>query len=350
MHSEHDLSYFCSNPALRHVWHPIARSEDIDAGPLGRTVLGTPIVVFRDQKGAPACLPDTCPHRQASLARGTVTQGRISCSYHGWEYDGTGRCTAIPSGGPGGRIPDAAHIRPHHARERYGLIWVSLDAPAVDIPASPYEDSPAYRRLNTSVDVWKTSCSRLVDNLMDISHIPYTHIGTFGAASAKEVPPYAMEMLPDGFYGYVYDVRSSNPEIAYTASGQSVDVVERRMTTGYVLPFTVRSTVAYNNGLEHNIYLLSTPIDDVSLYFTFVVWRNEHEIPEEEVLALDHAIAAEDKRQLEAIAGPLPLTSGLVSVAADRAQLAWRRDFRSLLEKGVEHLAAATRMTAEVGR
>ncbi|MEV6948930.1 aromatic ring-hydroxylating dioxygenase subunit alpha [Streptomyces sp. NPDC051172] len=348
MPPKEDISYFSSNPVLRHFWHPVAQSEDIEAGPLARTVLGTPIVVFRDSAGNPACLPDICPHRQAAMSRGTVTAGRIACPYHGWEFDGTGRCMRVPSAGPDDVIPTSAHIQPYHARERYGLVWVALADPVADLPASPYDDDPRYRRLNTPVDVWQVSCSRLVDNLMDISHFPYTHPATLGVGSEKVVPPYSMQMLPDGFCGYIYEVRSSNPEIAHTASGQSSDVVERRMTTGYALPFAVRSTVAYSSGLEHNLYLLSTPIDDVSCYFTFIVWRNDDgSIPPEDVLAFDHAIAAEDKRQMEAIAGPLPLVSGLVSVAADRASLAWRRDFRSLLEKGIGHMTAS-QLTAGV--
>lgn len=46
-------------------------------------------------------------------------------------------------------------------------------------------------------------------------------------------------------------------------AGPVTGVAERRMTTGYVRPFTVGSTVTRHTGLEHNIYLLSTRIDDV---------------------------------------------------------------------------------------
>lgn len=67
------------------------------------------------------------------------------------------------------------------------------------------------------------------------------------------------------------------------------------------------------------------------------------------MFAFDFAVAAEDKRQREAVPGPLPLDVNLVSVAADRASLAWRRDFRSLLEQGIEH-PQATRATTEAGR
>ena len=79
------------------------------------------------------------------------------------------------------------------------------------------------------------------------------------------------------------------------------------MSSGFNLPFTVRSTVAYETGLEHIIFMLSTPIDDVTSYFTFVIWRNDDfSVSAEEVIQFDRAIGAEDKRMLERIPGVLP--------------------------------------------
>ncbi len=74
------------------------------------------------------------------------------------------------------------------------------------------------------------------------------------------------------------------------------------MTTGFNLPFTVRSTIRYETGLDHLILLCSTPIDDVTSYFTFVIWRNDDfSVPAEEVIAFDRAIGAEDKAMLERV-------------------------------------------------
>ena len=88
------------------------------------------------------------------------------------------------------------------------------------------------------------------------------------------------------------------------------------MTSGFSLPFVVRSTIRYDTGLEHILLLLSTPIDDVTSYFTFVVWRNDDfSVSAEEVIRFDLAIGAEDKRMLEQLDGVLPLDqTTLVSV------------------------------------
>ena len=105
------------------------------------------------------------------------------------------------------------------------------------------------------------------------------------------------------------------------------------MSTGFHLPFVVRSTIHYEDGLDHLILLCSTPIDDTTSLFTFVVWRNDDaSVPAEEVIAFDRAIGAEDKEMLERIPGVLPLDQGAtVSVQADRASVEWRRRLAALI-------------------
>jgi hypothetical protein len=146
------------------------------------------------------------------------------------------------------------------------------------------------------------------------------------------VPTFEIRSLDDDFAGYAYDVEVAN-DAGRVASGLAADVVTRRMTTGFQLPFTVRSTIRYETGLDHIILLCTTPIDDVRSYFTFVIWRNDdHSVPAEEVIAFDRAIGAEDKRMLERVPGVLPLApTATVSVQADRASVEWRRRLADLL-------------------
>jgi hypothetical protein len=146
-----------------------------------------------------------------------------------------------------------------------------------------------------------------------------------------------LEALDGGWFGYRYEVRANNTDLGTLASGQAADVVERAMSSGFHLPFDVRSTIRYDNGLEHILLLLSTPIDDVTAYFTFVVWRNDDfSVSAEEVIRFDLAIGAEDKRMLEQLDGVLPLDqTTLVSVQADKCSVEWRRRL-------VEHMSRSS--------
>ena len=119
----------------------------------------------------------------------------------------------------------------------------------------------------------------------------------------------------------------SESDLGTLASGQTSGVVNRAMSTGFHLPFDTLSTIRYETGLEHVLLLLSTPIDDVTSYFTFVVWRNDDfSVSAEEVIRFDLAIGAEDKRMLQLLDGVLPLEqTALVSVQADKCSVEWRR-------------------------
>src|SRR5438874_7902679 len=41
-----------------------------------------------------------------SLSRGVVSSDCITCPYHGWHFDGAGRCVQIPSLGASAHLPD----------------------------------------------------------------------------------------------------------------------------------------------------------------------------------------------------------------------------------------------------
>ena len=173
----------------------------------------------------------------------------------------------------------------------------------------------------------------MVDNFLDITHFPYVHSGTFGAGQETKAPNITLEYLDDDFFGYRYDVLAANPEEAKTTSGSDEETVERSMTSGFNLPLTVRSTITYRSGLEHVILLLSTPIDETSSYFTFVIWRNDDfSVPAEEVISFDRAIGEEDRVMLEKLKGAMPLgKTALVNVQSDKATVEWRRQLLELI-------------------
>src|SRR6188768_2520237 len=110
---------------LTRFWYVACESAELrsNEAPLARTVLGVPLVLFRGANGKAAALLDRCPHRNVPLSLGRVVAGgRLECAYHGWQFEGGGRCTHIPGLlGPEGkerRAPAAA------VREQDGFVWV----------------------------------------------------------------------------------------------------------------------------------------------------------------------------------------------------------------------------------
>ncbi len=320
-------------PVLVDYWYPVARSVELAPGPTAVRLLGRDYVMWRGTDGSITAAPDRCPHREAPLSCGSVTDGTVECMYHGWRFGSDGRCVAIPSSGPDAAIPPKAHLAAIHAAERYGLVWLCPGTPAAGIPEICHDADPAFRRINTPVEVWRVSATRMADNFLDISHFPFVHQGTFGLAQETRVPPIEVGELDGGWTGYVYEVQVRNDDLGRAVSGLAAPVLTRQMSSGFALPFAVRSTIRYETGLEHILLLLSTPVDDTTSLFTFVVWRNDDfSVSAEEIIRFDLAIGAEDKAMLEKVPGVLSLSnSDTVSVQSDRPSVEWRRRLAHLV-------------------
>lgn len=318
-----------SNPVLRTRWYVVADASSVTSGaPLGVTLLGDRYVLWRGDDDRLAAAPDRCPHREAPLSLGSVNNGCLECPYHGWTFDPDGACVGIPSAGPDTPIPSAAALQLLPVRERYGLIWLCPGTPAGEPPTIAQDDDPSFRRVTAPVETWAASATRMVDNFCDVAHFPFVHAGTIGPETDPVVAPVHVEPLDADFVGYRYTV-----DVRDDRGGH----VRQRMSTGYHLPFVVRSTTHFESGPraghDRILLLCTTPIDEVTSLFAFVSWRNhDHELTDDEFLAFDRAIGAEDRAMLERIGGVLPLDpSATVSVRADRLSVDWRRRLVALL-------------------
>jgi phenylpropionate dioxygenase-like ring-hydroxylating dioxygenase large terminal subunit len=321
-------SVICASTRLRDEWYVVADDAELRRGPWPVRLLGERFVVWRDDAGAVLAARDRCPHREAPLSIGTVEGDRLVCAYHGWAFGRDGTCLAVPSSGPGAAIPSSAALDLLPVRVAYGLVWLSPGAPRGEPPSIPEDADPSFRRLNAGTEVWATSVTRMVDNFCDVAHFPWVHPVTLGVAVEPHVEPFSVEALDDDFTGYRYAVDVDN------AAGARV---HQTMTTGFALPFTVRSTTHFDSGPDAGsdriLLLCSTPVDAVTSLFTFVVWRNAADgVDDDDQLAFDRAVGAEDRAMLEQLAGELPLDpSTTVNVRADRLSVEWRRRLQRLV-------------------
>lgn len=167
---------------LPRFWYVACLSSQLRTRrPLARTVLGTPLALFRDGAGQAAALLDRCPHRNVPLAIGKVDGGQIRCAYHGWQFDASGSCRAVPGlcGEPADRRARAATAFP--TRERDGFVWVWPDpdsAPEEDPFAFPAVDDPAYSTVRRSFTV-SGSLHAALENTLDVPHTAFLHGGLF---------------------------------------------------------------------------------------------------------------------------------------------------------------------------
>jgi phenylpropionate dioxygenase-like ring-hydroxylating dioxygenase large terminal subunit len=181
---------------LASQWWPLATVDEFAAGkPLARQLCGVPLVLFRDAAGAPAVLHDRCPHRHAPLSRGQVCEGELACSYHGWRFDGAGRCTRVPGvDGAGSRTPLVPALPTCVA---HGLVWACAgpDA-ALAQPIAPSVSAGVDAFF--MVDTVRCGIAEAAENFLDASHTPFVHAGWIRRDSRRQTIKAEVRRLPDG--------------------------------------------------------------------------------------------------------------------------------------------------------
>jgi phenylpropionate dioxygenase-like ring-hydroxylating dioxygenase large terminal subunit len=187
-----------STQAWRRCWHAVALSSEVGDEPVTVKLLDESWVLVRlGEAGDVSAFVDRCPHRLAPLSAGTVDDGTLRCGYHGWVFDGSGRCLEIPALGPDARVPPRARATAAAGvQERYGLVWIAPDEPVCGLHEFPeWEAGPerGFDRIWSSVVRTPVSAAQLVDNFLDASHFPFVHGATFGVDEAARVVDRGIE-------------------------------------------------------------------------------------------------------------------------------------------------------------
>jgi phenylpropionate dioxygenase-like ring-hydroxylating dioxygenase large terminal subunit len=180
-------------------WYPAIASKDLSADQPARVqMLGQQFVLFRDANGQPCCLSDTCVHRGGALGQGKMRDGNVACPYHGWRFDGSGRCVQIPSMGADAKVPARAKVDAYPVEEKYGIIFAFLgDLPEAERP--PLMECPEYgtEGWRANLIIFDVSCSyeRSIENGMDPAHNEFVHPthGYHGEREDFAVPEIELE-------------------------------------------------------------------------------------------------------------------------------------------------------------
>jgi len=196
------------------AWYPVAYLDDLDpANPSAFTLLGVDLVLWFDRSsGSWRAFADVCPHRLVPLSQGRLNAaGELECPYHGWSFNGSGRCTAIPQATDGQSIGQRSHCRSYATAAAQGLLFVfSGDAAAAaeaPLPLVPVlqEQPGGWADGWTVQDTFRDlpmDALTLLENVLDVSHVPFTHHATVGRR--ENAGPVELELTafgPSGFTG-----------------------------------------------------------------------------------------------------------------------------------------------------
>lgn len=88
-----------SLPLAPRSWYCIGSLRDVTRAPMRFELPGGQrFVAFRAPGSPVAVLSGRCCHMGADLSLGCVTNGRLACPLHGWEFAADGSCERIPAG------------------------------------------------------------------------------------------------------------------------------------------------------------------------------------------------------------------------------------------------------------
>lgn len=194
----------------RDYWQAVALSQDVRRKPKRLMFEGIPIVLFRSEHGLAALL-DRCPHRLVELSTGRVCNGQIECPYHGWRFDGEGRCRAIP-----GHIGELPHLRVRRftTMECDGVVFVS-DGEPQDPPYLHCMEGKnvIVRRVRSST---QSTVIDAAENILDATHTHFTHKGLLRGLGSKR---HNVRVVVTGGKGWV--------EACYTGEDRQQGLVSK---------------------------------------------------------------------------------------------------------------------------
>jgi phenylpropionate dioxygenase-like ring-hydroxylating dioxygenase large terminal subunit len=314
---------------LTRFWHPVALTSEIGEKPYSFTLLDLRLVAFRTSAGYTVAL-DRCPHRGSSFGLGWIEEDRLVCGYHGLRYDAEGRCVAIPSSGPGVRIPAGLCLRVFRAQARFSILWVSLtDEPIYPLPEwGPLEET-GLQKLKMSPGDWNCSAARHVENFNDVAHFSWIHAGTFGDPSQSRTPRYKVEPTATGLFRKI-KVKQVDRDSFARSRGK---VTEMTYSYDFTYPFSSYLKIAAPDGRDEHIFDTIRPIGaDRSRVFILKARNYDLDQPVDDWISFQEAVNQEDKAMVESQEPQdLPLDQGAEAhFAADAWSIAYRWQWKRL--------------------
>ena len=310
-------------------WYPVSLISELTSDkPLARTILGEDIVVWRS--GHKICAwKDLCIHRGVRLSLGTVCENRIRCAYHGWEYNSEGQCEVIPAH-PNLKIPPKARASAVYSAHEYaGLIWVNLSEEPKTFPQLDQFSDNNYRVVPGGPYEIDAAAPRVVENFLDLSHVPILHDGSLGDSNFAEMSDYTIEDRPEGFFAT--DIRYFQPDP--DGSGSSGDVW---YDFGILAPFTVYFVkhIGSRQGAEKFVLMFAVRPESADKSWAYMVpaYNYAADLTEQQINDFHSYIFGQDRPVVESQRPellPMDLSEEL-HLRSDQMTLRYRRYLKAI--------------------
>jgi phenylpropionate dioxygenase-like ring-hydroxylating dioxygenase large terminal subunit len=242
-------------------WYVVLDSNQVKGKPVGVTRMGEKLVFWRDDQGRLSCLRDRCVHRGAQLCKGRlVSNGRLQCPFHGFEYDAAGRVLKIPANGQNTPVPERFKVHSYPTHEARGFIWIwwGENPPAHLDPPPFFDDIDDEYTYGQVLDPWDAHYSRVIENQLDVVHLPFVHHNTIGRGCRTLVDGPGVEWVNDHQFNlYVYN-RVDDGSTPLTPQQVPVPDTTKEFKVEFIFPNLWEN----HFGDQMNLVVAFVPVDD----------------------------------------------------------------------------------------
>lgn len=222
---------------IRNQWYVILESREVTRNMIAVKRMGEELILWRDADGKAHCLVDRCCHRGVALSAGKLIGDHVQCPFHGLEYDGDGKCTLIPANSRAAAVSQNYRVPSYPVYEAHGWVWIwwgaAVGAAADDGPAPErdarladrasalplnaritdpvgepeyFPDLDADFKTATIKDPWNAHYSRVLENQLDVVHLPFVHHNTIGRGNRTVVDGPGVRWIDNRMlYTYVFN-------------------------------------------------------------------------------------------------------------------------------------------------
>jgi vanillate monooxygenase len=227
---------------LRNFWYVAASDHEIGRKPMGRTILGEPVVFYRKEDGMPVALEDRCVHRHLPLSMGKLVGDELQCHYHGLRYDCTGQCVKVPGQNA---VPPGARVKNYPVVERYRWLWIWMGDPELADPDKITDfhwfDDPGWGAKASYLHV-KANWQLIVDNLLDLTHLAFVHESTIGNSALVDNASVKVTRAPNNVVVTRWIIDAPPPP-TFVKAGGFTGPVDRWQIIDFVPPAFLRLDV-----------------------------------------------------------------------------------------------------------
>jgi phenylpropionate dioxygenase-like ring-hydroxylating dioxygenase large terminal subunit len=317
---------------IRNQWYVVLESKEVPRGKLvGVTRMGEKLVFWRDSQGKVVCLADRCPHLGASLCMGKHLGDRIACPFHGFEYDPNGQCRFIPALGRNGEPPKAMRVAEYPTHEAHRLIWIWWGEPRENLPAPRWFDIDESFSYSSYKETWPVHYSRMIENQMDVMHLPHVHFNTIGRGGRMVVDGPIVTLEDDIIRMWVYNRKDDG---TLPRKPEELPPPSRPPFLEFIFPNIWQNRISE----DMRIFVAFVPVDEEHGMFYLRQYQRVVRIPPFRQLFNwmgllgSRYIASQDKR---VVSTQLPKKSSLRSgekfIQGDRIILTYRRRREELI-------------------